>query len=120
MKSGSVLSRCSGSHLSDATFINSCQRLSFGPSCKFSSALFKTTTCSTKLSSFIDSSIIPFRFIEPPLLYPTSAVTITLDFESSILSFKETALKPENTTVWMAPILAQASIVIGSSGTIGR
>ena len=55
-----------------------------------------------------------------PLRNPISAVITNLDLESSIRSLNEVALKPENTTVCMAPILAHASMATGSSGTIGR
>ena len=44
----------------------------------------------------------------------------TLDLESSILSRIDAALKPEKTTVCVAPILAHANIAIGNSGTIGK
>jgi hypothetical protein len=43
-----------------------------------------------------------------------------LDSESLALSAKALALKPEKTTICVAPILAHASIAIVTSGTIGR
>ena len=55
-----------------------------------------------------------------PLRKPPSAVINTFDSESLILSLSDSALKPPKTTLWGAPILAQASIEMGNSGTIGR
>ena len=45
---------------------------------------------------------------------------ISLDCESSTLSFMDSALNPPKITLCGAPILAQASIEITNSGTIGK
>ena len=45
---------------------------------------------------------------------------IIFDCASFALSTRACAEKPEKTTEWTAPILAQASMAIGNSGTIGR
>ena len=54
----------------------------------------------------------------PPRM-PASAVTITLGFASSIRVARLAAAKPPNTTEWIAPIRAQASIANAASAIIG-
>jgi len=43
----------------------------------------------------------------------------TLEFESTILSAQAEAENPPNTTEWITPSLAQASMVMGSSADMG-
>jgi hypothetical protein len=50
---------------------------------------------------------------------PQDAETTTLGAASSIRTASSWDAKPPNTTEWIAPILAQAYIAIGASGTIG-
>ncbi len=50
---------------------------------------------------------------------PHEAETITFGFASSIRLASSSAAKPPNTTEWIAPIRAHASIAITASGTIG-
>jgi hypothetical protein len=50
---------------------------------------------------------------------PASAETITLRFPSSMRVARLTAAKPPNTTEWIAPMRAQASIAKVASGIIG-
>ena len=54
-----------------------------------------------------------------PRRYPPSAVTSTLHCESLMRSRSESLLKPPKTTLCTAPMRAQASIAIASSGTSG-
>ena len=51
---------------------------------------------------------------------PSSAVITNLAWLSTIRLAKLSAEKPPNTTVWMAPIRAQANIDTTASGTIGK
>ena len=55
-----------------------------------------------------------------PLRRAPSAVISTLASENSIRSRTDSALKPPNTTLWTAPMRAQASIATATSGIIGR
>ncbi|MND02761.1 hypothetical protein D3C83_222550 [compost metagenome] len=50
---------------------------------------------------------------------PQDAETITLGAASSIRTASSCEAKPPNTTEWIAPIRAQASIATSASGTIG-
>ena len=50
---------------------------------------------------------------------PHDAETITFGFASSIRVASSFAAKPPNTTEWIAPSRAQASIAITASGIIG-
>jgi hypothetical protein len=50
---------------------------------------------------------------------PQEPATITLGLASSMRVASSRAEKPPNTTEWMAPMRAQASIAITASGTIG-
>lgn len=50
---------------------------------------------------------------------PASALTTTLGSASSMRVASEPLAKPPNTTQWMAPMRAQASIANAASGIIG-
>jgi hypothetical protein len=50
---------------------------------------------------------------------PHEADSTTLGLASSMRVASSGAAKPPKTTEWMAPSLAQASIAIAASGTIG-
>jgi hypothetical protein len=55
----------------------------------------------------------------PPRM-PSSAVMSIFEPQSWMRSRRAAAEKPPKTTEWIAPMRAQASIAIGSSGIIGR
>ncbi len=55
-----------------------------------------------------------------PLRYLPSAVMSILHLLSSIRSLSDSELKPPKTMLCIAPILAQASMEMASSGIIGR
>ena len=82
--------------------------------------LLRTITFSIEGVDSIALSTIFFNSSIFPRLTPSSAVIMTLDFESFMRSVNAWELNPEKTTIWMAPILLHASIAIGNSGTIGR
>ena len=48
------------------------------------------------------------------------AVMSSLQAESLMRPASASALNPPNTTEWIAPMRAQASMAMGSSGIIGR
>ena len=50
---------------------------------------------------------------------PHEALSTILGLASSMRVASSGAAKPPNTTEWMAPMRAQASIAITASGTIG-
>ena len=50
---------------------------------------------------------------------PQDAETISFGFASSIRTASSCAANPPNTTLWMAPRRAQASIAMTASGIIG-
>jgi len=54
-----------------------------------------------------------------PRRQPPSAVTSSLARASLLRSATASALKPPNTTLWVAPMRAQASMATASSGTMG-
>ena len=66
------------------------------------------------------SSEIAFSGTIPPRRWPPSAVISTLASASLIRSRSDCAENPAKTTLWGAPIRAQASIATGSSGIMGR
>jgi len=47
-------------------------------------------------------------------------VTSSLAPQLSMRALRASALKPPKTTMWMAPMRAQASMTIGSSAIMGR
>ena len=51
---------------------------------------------------------------------PSSAVMISLLAQSAMRSAIELGAKPPNTTEWIAPMRAQASMATAASGIIGR
>ena len=55
-----------------------------------------------------------------PLRRAPSTVISVLASENSIRSLTDSALKPPKTTLWIAPMRAQASIATATSGIIGR
>ncbi len=55
-----------------------------------------------------------------PLRRAPSTVTSAFAWEKSIRSATDSALKPPKTTLWGAPMRAQASIATTTSGIIGR
>jgi hypothetical protein len=61
-----------------------------------------------------------FRETTFPLRQPPSAVINTLASASLMRSASDCDEKPPNTTLWAAPMRAQASIATAASGTIGR
>ncbi len=54
----------------------------------------------------------------PPRM-PSSAVITTFDCPSMMRPANASGEKPPNTTEWMAPMRAQASIAMAASGIIG-
>ncbi len=54
-----------------------------------------------------------------PARLPASALTISFGAASSIRLARLTLAKPPNTTEWIAPMRAQASIANTASGIIG-
>ena len=66
------------------------------------------------------SSTASFIGIGSPRRSVASAVTSAFASENCIRSFTDSAEKPPKTTLWIAPIRAQASIAATVSGSIGR
>ena len=56
--------------------------------------------------------------LQPPRT-PSSAVITTRDAQSSMRPLSASGEKPPNTTEWMAPMRAQASMATAASGIIG-
>jgi hypothetical protein len=54
-----------------------------------------------------------------PMRLPPSAVIIRAGFASSMRAARLAAANPPNTTEWIAPMRAQASMAKAASGTIG-
>jgi len=66
------------------------------------------------------ASTFAFRGTTAPRRYPPSAVMTTVAAASFIRSRTASAEKPPNTTLWVAPMRAHASMAIAASGIIGR
>jgi hypothetical protein len=65
------------------------------------------------------SALALSAILRPPRM-PSSAVMTTSDLQSSMRPASESGEKPPNTTEWMAPMRAQASMATGASRIIGR
>ena len=59
------------------------------------------------------------RHDRPPRMPPSEVISMEAP-QSRMRSASEPALKPPKTTLWMAPMRAQASMAMASSGIIGR
>ena len=70
--------------------------------------------------SAIAASSNGLYFTTRPGSRPQDADTITLGFASAMREASSAAANPPNTTEWIAPRRAQASMAIAASGTIGR
>ena len=120
MNSGSSASIGSGAHSGSASAQASCQKTS-RPSCIGGSVPQRstTTTCSIFGSESRISSTAGFIGTGSPRRSVASAVTSAFASETSIRSRTDSAEKPPKTTLWIAPMRAQASIAISVSGIIG-
>jgi hypothetical protein len=120
MKSGCSASSFSGGQSALAPWTSSCHQWS-RPGCIATGWPVRrtTTTCSTQPTPFSASSTAGFSAKGAPRRCPPSAVTTTLAPASSMRSRSDSAEKPPNTTLWVAPIRVQARSAIGSSGIIG-
>ena len=120
MKSGCSASSCSGGHSASAFSTSSCHQTS-RPSCIGHSIPQRstTTTCSSFGSVSSTSSTLAFIGVGLPRRSVPSAVTSTFASETSMRSRTDSTEKPPKTTLWVAPMRAQASIAAGVSGSIG-
>jgi hypothetical protein len=86
----------------------------------FSPVRSTTTTFSIDGVSWSASSALAFKVVTLPPRGPPSAVTRTFASQSLMRSRNESAEKAPKTTECGAPMRAQASIAIGSSGIMGK
>ena len=113
-------STATGGHCSDWRSTISCHQWS-RPSTIWTSwpVRFTTIVASIVGVSASASSAWCLRPTSLPRRYPPSAVMRTFAPQSLMRPDSASAEKPPKMTVWGAPIRAQASIAIGSSGIIG-
>ena len=69
-----------------------------------------TMTWSTPPALAMAASVLALSGILRPPRRPSSAVMTTFDLQSSMRPASESGEKPPNTTEWMAPMRAQASM----------
>ena len=82
----------------------------------------RLTTITVSTSGHCRSAVSALRFsgtLRPPRS-PSSAVIRTVERQSSMRPARLSGENPPNTTEWMAPMRAQASIATAASGIIGR
>ena len=120
MNNGSSLSIFSGGKFGGWWRVISCHHRSISFSFSTVPVRFNTMTLRTSGHPATAASTFFFRFTTWPRRYPPSAVITILAPQSWIRSLSASALNPPNTTLWTAPIRAQASMAIAASGTIGR
>ena len=121
MYSGCSASSGSASHSSSAASSTSWYQTSRPSSIGASSPTdFTTITVSIEGMSPITSSTSDLTGATLPLRRAWSAVISSLASDTSIRSATELGEKPPNTTLWGAPMRAQASIATTTSGIIGR
>ena len=78
-----------------------------------------TTTVLTPAARSQAASVFALSGILRPPRMPSSAVTMQSDLQSVMRPASESGEKPPNTTEWMAPMRAQASMEIAASRIIG-
>ena len=117
----SSLSMGSGSQVKGWSATRSCHQISRPSTMRPSACSVRrsTTIFSTLGAPSKASSAFCLSGTMLPRLKPPSAMTKTLDWESLSRSLMASALKPPKTTLWGAPMRAQASMAMGSSGTMG-
>lgn len=119
MKSGSSASISSAGQMAVWLSTTSCHHRS-RPVCIAVSAFVVscTSTCLTCNPSIAASTVALRGMILPPRRL-TLAVMMKSLSQSSTRARMESAEKPPNTTEWIAPIRAQASMAKAASGTMG-
>ena len=111
---------CSGSHVSASFATSSWYQWSLPSVIGTSLPVRRTTTTFLTVGEFSQaSSTLRLSGTTLPRRHPSSAVMIATAAASFMRSRTASALNPPKTTEWAAPILAHASIAIGSSGIIG-
>ncbi|MNV47165.1 hypothetical protein D3C71_1390240 [compost metagenome] len=123
MNSGSSAFMRSGSHTDGCVSTMSWNQRSRGACMSTAPPVWRTTsTVSTVLvpGSFSAASTLAFSGTFLPPRRPSSAVMISLLAQSPTRSAMELAAKPPNTTEWIAPTRAQASMATAASTIIGR
>ena len=121
MKSGSSAPISSGSQVVAAASSNGSTQWS-RPSVMLTSApVWRTTSTVSQTSAPTSaSSLICLSATCLPPRNPSSEVTSRLHSASRMRLRNDSDEKPANTTLWTAPMRAQASIAAGSEGIIGR
>ena len=123
MNSGSSAFMRSGSQLAGWLSTTASYQRSRGICMSTAPPVWRTTsTVSTELvpGSFSAASTLAFSGTFLPPRRPSSAVMISLLVQSATRSAIELGAKPPNTTMWIAPMRAQASMAMAASGIIGR
>ncbi|MNF88610.1 hypothetical protein D3C84_711080 [compost metagenome] len=111
-----------GAQWLDATFIRSSYQMSrcwcqaISPPVRLHTMIFCTLAVSGLVSA---RSTLALSAVRLPPRRPSSAVITTFDLQSMIRPARASGEKPPNTTEWIAPIRAQASIATTASGIIG-
>ncbi len=119
VNSGCSASSAIASCLSEAPFIWSCHQTS-RPSCHAILFLQRCTTTTRSTSvPLIASSTLSLSGTIWPRRQPPSEVMAILAPASRMRSASASAANPPNTTEWVAPMRAQASIAITVSGRSG-
>ncbi|MNH17424.1 hypothetical protein D3C79_770950 [compost metagenome] len=111
-----------GAQWLEATFIRSSYQMSrcwcqaMSPPVRLHTMIFCTLLVSGLVSA---RSTLALSGVRRPPRTPSSAVITTLDLQSMIRPASASGEKPPNTTEWIAPIRAQASMATTASGIIG-
>ncbi len=122
MNSGSSAPMTAGSHSSGCPSTTSSYQRSRSYIATGAAVRRTTSTCFTDsvpgvLSAWSTLALSGMRL--PPRM-PSSAVITTVEEQSEMRPARESGEKPPNTTEWIAPMRAQASIATAASGIIGR
>ena len=121
MKSGSSAAISAGGQSADASATRSWYQTSRPSTQPISPPVRFTTTHLAMLGQFSSAaSVLALSGTARPPRRPSSAVTMSEESQSWMRPASESGEKPPNTTEWIAPIRAHASMAMAASGIIGR
>ena len=121
MKSGSSAAISAGGQSGDAASTRSWYQTSRPSTQPISPPVRFTTTHLAMLGQLSSAaSVLALSGTARPPRRPSSAVMMSEESQSWMRPASESGEKPPNTTEWIAPIRAQASMAIAASGIIGR
>ena len=119
MNSGCSASSGSAGHSASAASISSSNQKSLPSAISHSAPVWRTTITVSSCPPIASSTCCLIGAVLPLRRAPSTVISAFAS-ENSIRSRTDSGEKPPKTTLWTAPMRAQASIATATSGIIGR